>query len=57
MADIKITLTDEDMKRLKAKAADERRTVENMAAYLVAKALEPRKPVMRKVAPKGKASR
>lgn len=47
MADIKITLNDEDMRRLKAKAIDERRTPENMAAYLVAKALEPKKPVMR----------
>lgn len=56
MADIKITLTEEDMKRLKRKAAEERRTPENMAAYLVAKALEPRKPVMRKATRKAKAS-
>lgn len=56
MAEIKITLTDEDMKRLRRKAAEERRTVENMAAYLVAKALEPRKPVMRKSTRKAKVS-
>lgn len=56
MADIKIALTEEDLKRLKKKAAEERRTIENMAAYLVAKALEPRKPVMRKSTRKAKGS-
>lgn len=57
MADIKIALTEEDMKRLKRKAAEERRTPENMAAYLVAKALEPKKLTMRKITRKAKATK
>jgi len=56
MADLKIMLTAEDMKRLERKAADERRTVENMAAYLVAKALEPKRPTVRKPKRKAKAT-
>jgi hypothetical protein len=56
MAEIKIVLTDEDLKRLKREAADERRTPENMAAYLVAKALEPKRVPKRKSARKVKAT-
>lgn len=54
MPDVTITLTDEDMRRLRSKATDERRTVENMALYLVAKALKPRPPAKRKPARKAK---
>lgn len=56
MADLKLSLTDEDLKRLKRKASEERRTPENMAAYLVAKALEPKKMVRRKSTRKPRAT-
>lgn len=52
MPDVTITLTTEDMKRLQAKANDERRTVENMALYLVAKALAPNRASRKAAVPK-----
>jgi plasmid stability protein len=44
MAEITIRLTDDDVRRLRLRAAVELRTPENMAAYFVVKALEPKKP-------------
>jgi hypothetical protein len=49
MAEVKIALTDDDMRRLALRAAVELRTPENMAAYFVVKALGAKVPI-RKVA-------
>jgi hypothetical protein len=48
VAEIKFTLTDAEYRALVKKASDERRAPNDLAAYLVVKALKPRKPAQRK---------
>lgn len=52
MADIKIMLTYEEYRALVKRATDERRSPNDMAAYIVVKALQLKKPAARKAKPK-----